>query len=91
MPLKHGTVNLLNACGVRQVSFPAHHFVYTTLPKYSVQHLKKAESWIYQNLNGRFYIGQSIVNDGGVISFVTKIGFENEKELSFFKLAFGES
>ncbi len=91
MPLKHGTVNPLNACGVRRVQFPAVHFSFTILPKYSLPFVNKVDAWIYQNLNGRFYIGQAVAIEGGSTAFVTRIGFESEKELSFFKLAFSEA
>jgi hypothetical protein len=87
MALKNGKVNPLNVLGLRKVAFPAHHFVYTVIPKYNPSYTSKLDSWIDQNLNGRYYIGQSIDLIDNTIVFVTKIGFENEKELSFFKLA----
>jgi hypothetical protein len=87
MALKHGKVNALNALGVRKVPFPAHHFYYTLLPKYTLTYQKSIDSWIYNNLNSRYYVGQSIDLVDNTIVFVTKIGFEQEKELSFFKLA----
>jgi len=87
MALKNGKVNPLNVLGLRRVDFPAHHFIYTLIPKYTPQYMNKLDLWISQNLNGRYYVGQSINLIDNTIVFVTKIGFENEKELSFFKLA----
>jgi hypothetical protein len=87
MALKNGKVNVLNALDLRKVSFPAHHFFYTSIPKYNNVLIKKIDSWAYQNLNGRYYIGQSIDLIDNTVSYTTKIGFEQEKELSFFRLA----
>jgi hypothetical protein len=87
MALKNGKVNALNALDLRKVSFPAHHFHYTLLDKFSPSYLKQIDSWIYNNLNSRYYVGQSVDLQNNTIVFVTKVGFEQEKELSFFKLA----
>lgn len=87
MALKNGKPNALNALGIRKVAFPAHHFYFTTLPKYNPAKYKELDDWIYFNLNSRYYIGQSIDLIDNSIVYVTKIGFEQEKELSFFKLA----
>ena len=87
MALKNGKVNALNALGLRKVDFPAPHFHYTTLSKYTPTVYKSIDSWIYNNLNNRYYVGQGISLVDNSIVYVTKIGFEQEKELSFFKLA----
>lgn len=87
MALKNGKVNPLNVLGIRKVEFPAHHFIYTTVPKYTPVYMSKLDVWISQNLNGRYYIGQSLDLIDNTIVFTIKVGFENDKELSFFKLA----
>jgi len=87
MALKNGKVNPLNALDLRRVSFPAHHFHYTILTKYTPAYQKQIDTWIYNNLNSRYYTGQAIDLVDNTIVFVTKVGFEQEKELSFFKLA----
>lgn len=87
MALKSGKVNPLNALRLRQTSFPAHHFYYTSLVKYSPVRMTLIENWIDQNLNGRYYIGQSLDLIDNTFVYTTKIGFEQDKELSFFKLA----
>jgi len=88
MALKNGKVNPLNVLGLRRVDFPAHHFVYTEIPKFSPAYLAKLNNWIQKNLNGRYFIGQYLgLSSDNTIIYTTKIGFENEKELSFFTLA----
>ena len=87
MALKNGKVNTLNALGMRKYSFPAHHFTYTHLPKYNPTYVNNIDTWIYNNLNGRYYIGQYLALVDNSLVFVTRVGFEQEKELSFFKLA----
>ena len=87
MSLKTNKVNTLNALDLRKVLFPAHHFHYTLLSKYNPSYHKQIDQWIYTNLNSRYYIGQAVDLIDNTIVFVTKIGFEQEKELSFFKLA----
>lgn len=87
MALKNGKVNPLNVLGIRKVEFPAHHFHYKTIAKYTPSFQSTIDRWIYDNLNGRYYIGQSVDLVDNTIVFTTKIGFEVEKELSFFNLA----
>lgn len=88
MSIKNGKVNALNVLNIRRVNFPAYHFVYTTIPKFNHNLVSKLNFWISLNLNGRYYIGQDIgLSSDNSIMYVTKIGFENEKELSFFSLA----
>lgn len=87
MALKNGKVNPLNALGQRQCSFPAYHFFYTNIPQYTPTLLRNIDTWIYQNLNSRYYVGQQLDIVDKSIVYVTRIGFEHEKELSFFRLA----
>jgi hypothetical protein len=85
--LKAGKVNLLNVLGLRRVQFPAYHFHFTTLERYRIADVKQLSDWITLNLNGRFYIGQGLILSNNQFIYVTKLGFEKEKELSYFKLA----
>ena len=87
MSLKAGKVNPLNVLDLRRVRYPAHHFHFTILEKYHPFFLKKVSNWITLNMNGRFYIGQGLILSDNHFIYVTKIGFEKEKELSYFKLA----
>lgn len=87
MSLRAGKVNPLNVLGLRRVQFPAHHFHFTTLERFSISYVMQLADWITLNMNGRFYIGQGLILSNNQFIYVTKIGFEKEKELSYFKLA----
>jgi hypothetical protein len=87
MALKNGKVNPLNVLDQRKCSFPAHHFFYTNLLKFNPVLVSNIDHWIYQNLNSRYYIGQQIDMIDNSFAYITRIGFEQEKELSFFRLA----
>ena len=88
MALKNGKPNALNYFGLRRVEFAAPHFKYTTLDRYTPSLVKNLDSWISKNLNNRYYVGQSIALDyNNTIIYTTRIGFESEKELSFFTIA----
>lgn len=88
MSLKNGKPNPLNYFDLRRVEFACPHFKYTTIEKYNPTLIKSMDSWIRNNLNNRYYIGQGISLDNNhTIVYVTQIGFESEKELSFFKIA----
>lgn len=88
MALKYGKPNPLNYYGIRRVNFAAPHFLYTTLDKYTPSFIKELDKWIKDNLNGRYYIGQNLdLSSARSFIYNTKIGFENEKELSFFTIA----
>jgi hypothetical protein len=90
MALKNGKPNPLNLLGLRRVDFPARHFHYTSLNQYYPIKNGQIDDWIYHNLNGRFYIGASLDLDNNTIIYTTKIGFEEEKELSFFLLSYSD-
>jgi len=91
MGLKHGKPNPLNLLDLRRVRFPARHFHYTTRNRYNPNRSSSVDDWIYQNLNGRYYIGQTLILDStNTITYATKIGFEEQKELSFFLLGYSE-
>jgi len=91
MALKHGKPNPLNLLDLRRVHFPARHFYYITLGKFNTNRVYKIDNWIFNNLNGRYYVGQSIgLDNKNIITYYLNIGFEEEKELSFFLLAYSE-
>ena len=88
MSLKNGKPNSLNYFNLRRVEFACPHFKYTTLDKYNPSNIKQIDTWIKKNLNNRYYIGQGIALDNtNTIVYTTRIGFESEKELSFFTIA----
>lgn len=89
MAIRNGKPNPLNFLDLRRVKFPARHFHFTTVPRYNPSQLKKMDEWIYNNLNGRYYIGQGIgLDHNNSVIYTTKIGFEQEKEMSFFLLSY---
>lgn len=88
MALKNGTPNPLNYFNLRRVEYAAPHFEYFTINKYNPTLIRNINEWIEKNLNSRYYIGQGITLDKtNTIVYNTIIGFENEMEISFFKIA----
>lgn len=88
MALKNGKPNPLNYFNLRRVEFACPHFKYMTLSRHNPNLIKSIEKWINQNLNNRYYIGQGIgLDETNSIIYTTRIGFESEKELSFFTIA----
>ena len=88
MALKNGKPNPLNYFGIRRVEFAPPHFKYTTIDKYNPTHIRLLDYWIKHNLNSRYYIGQGLsLDNSNTIVYTTRIGFESEKELSFFTIA----
>lgn len=89
MALKNGKPNPLDFFGLRRVEFAAPHFTYTSLPDFKPSTARELDAWIRANLNGRYYIGQDLdIDHNNSIVNITRIGFEQEKELSFFKIAY---
>jgi hypothetical protein len=88
MSLKNGIPNSLNYYDLRRVKYACPHFKYFTLNKYNPYLIKIINGWIMQNLNSRYYIGQGITLDNtNTIVYNTNIGFESEKEITFFTIA----
>jgi hypothetical protein len=88
MSLKHGKPNPLNYFDLRRVEFACPHFNYILIDKYNPTLLKNIDLWIRHNLNNRYYLGQTIALDNtNTIVYNTSVGFESEKELSFFTIA----
>lgn len=88
MALKSGKPNPLNFFDMRRVRFAAPHFEYTSIDNYNPALIQNLNAWIKTNLNNRYYIGQDIgLDHNNTIIYTTKIGFESEKELSFFTIA----
>lgn len=79
--------NPLNFFDMREAIVPPSYFSYIIIPsKYNLE--TAVRKWIYYNLRSRFYVGKTIsINESDKISQMLKIGFEDDKELSFFMLA----
>lgn len=78
--LKHGEVNPLNVHGLREVAWCPPHFERVTFESYVKE--KDLSSWIYENLSGRFYIGDT--DEGGKRQVI--VAFESPGEASYFSL-----
>lgn len=88
MALKNGKPNPLDYFNLRRVEFACPHFKYTTIDRYNPSLVKLIDLWIRKNLNNRYYVGQGIALDNSnTIVYNIRIGFESEKELSFFTIA----
>jgi hypothetical protein len=88
MAIKNGKPNPLDYFDLRKVDFACPHFKYTSIDKYNPTLVKSIDAWIQNNLNNRYYVGQGITLDNtNTIVYNTQIGFESEKELSFFTIA----
>lgn len=88
MALKNGKPNPLNYFNLRRVEFACPHFKYITIDKFSPVLIRNLNTWIRNNLNNRYYIGQDIsLDNNNSFVYTTRIGFESEKELSFFTIA----
>jgi hypothetical protein len=84
------TINPLNVLKIRKVEFCPPYFETITIEL--TYNLSKAlNEWIFDNLSGRYYIGDSIgLQDNDFdkkIHRKIKVGFENSKEMSYFMLA----
>lgn len=80
-------INPLNVFDIRRTNYPPNHFDYAYIPMtYNIQ--DALEKWILHNLKHRFYIGKDIkLDEKNSIANYVKVGFEDEKELSYFMLA----
>jgi hypothetical protein len=85
--LKNKDPNPLNFFEIRRASIAPPYFEYIVLPtRYNLENT--LVKWIEQNLQGKFYVGRAIVlNSQDSADSVTKVGFEEVKELSYFTLA----
>jgi hypothetical protein len=85
--LKIKEPNALNFFEIRRAKVPPPYFEYILLPtRYNLD--QSLVKWIEQNLKGRFYVGKAVaVTNSNSIENMTKVGFEEAKELSYFTLA----
>jgi hypothetical protein len=88
MALKNGKPNPLDYFKMRRVDFACPHFEFFTINKSRTDLLEYINEWILKNLNSRYYIGKGIsLDSNNAIVYNITIGFESEKELSFFTIA----
>lgn len=85
--LKHGEVNPLDVFGMRQLSHCPPHFEVITFDL--ATNLKAIVDWIYENLSGRFYIGDHFSAEAeghNRVKLCKIVGFEIPEEASYFGL-----
>lgn len=88
MALQSGKANPLNYFEMRKVEYACPHFKYFIINKYSPLINSLINDWIMNNLNKRFYLNKGISLDNtNTIVYNTIIGFESEKEITFFTIA----
>ena len=78
--LKHGEVNPLNVHGLRELNWCPPHFTRVMFDPLITK--KTVTDWLYENLAGRFYVGDSDVNDSRQLL----VAFEIPSEASYFSL-----
>lgn len=77
--------NCLDYFGVRRLVLPPPHFTYASFLHEPYNLNTPFSHWITQNLNGRYYIGNSY--NSKTSDHYTIVGFENSKEMTFFLMA----
>ena len=79
--------NALNFFGIREVKYQPPHFEYLDIEQsYNLE--DAGRKWIMEKMKGRFTIGKTMILDSkNQYKNQLRIGFENEKELSYFMLA----
>ena len=83
--LKHNEVNPLSVFGLRRVDNCPAHFTRFTFDL-TVQE-KTITDWIYENLTGRFYVGDNyFLHDNGKVGMHKCAAFELPGEASYFAL-----
>ena len=85
--LKHGEPNPLNVHQLRQLSWCPPHFEQVVFEPYVTT--KNITDWLYENLEGRFYVGDVDVArtpGGKPIDRNLLVAFELASEASYFSL-----
>lgn len=82
--LKHGEINPLSVFGLRQMEHCPPHFA--RVPFNLATSEKKITDWIWENLEGRFWIGDSYYTDEKSTAMQKCVAFEEHGEASYFSL-----
>lgn len=84
--LKHGEINSLDVFGLRQLDHCPPHFEVVSFNLRT--NIKSITDWIYENLSGRFYVGDylSIAEDSNKKIILKVVAFEKHEEASYFGL-----
>ena len=78
--IKHSEANPLNIHGLRELAWCPPHFTKVRIATIATK--KNLTDWLYENLDGRFYIGEEDIDK---IRY-TVIAFEVAGESSYFSL-----
>lgn len=83
--LKHGEINPLNIFGLREIKHCPPHFCKVTFDLKTSE--KNIKDWIYENLSGRFWLGD-VYSESQTESFQMEkcVAFEVHAESSYFSL-----
>jgi len=83
--LKYGEINPLNVFGLRRIEHKPPHFESVIFDIKT--HEKKISDWIYENLSGRFWLGDIFAEDSNSSMAKSKCAaFEIHSEASYFAL-----
>lgn len=83
--LKFGEINPLNVFCLRQVHHCPPHFQKIIYDARTAD--KKITDWIYENLAGRFYLGDTYIHESGESPKIQKcVAFETHSEATYFSL-----
>lgn len=83
--LKHGEINPLNVFGLRELDHCPPHF-YRICFDLKTQE-KRIKDWVYENLEGRFWMGDAFYqSDNGNTLMQKCVAFEEHSEASYFSL-----
>ena len=82
--LKHGEINPLNVFGIRKMEHCPPHFEKIVFQLRTSE--KKILDWVYENLESRFWMGDSYSNFDDKLHLSKCIAFESPSEASYFLL-----
>ena len=84
--LKHGEPNPLNIFGLRQLNHCPPHFERVVFDAGFMSSDKGIKDWIWENLEGRFYLGVQDAYEGNKLQRQQLAAFESTSEASYFAL-----
>lgn len=82
--LKHGEINPLNVFGLRTVNHCPPHFERVVFDLATSE--KRISDWVYENLQGRFWIGEVYSTTASATTMSKCVAFEEKSEASYFAL-----
>lgn len=87
--LKHGAINKLNVHGLRRVNLLPPYFTVIDIDLRTKE--KTITDWIYENLEGRFWLGQLYKRtESKKVSMNVAVAFEDPTESTYFLMFLSE-